>query len=145
MADCGYVDVDIKKQIISRLKEYALISERRRMLLDELNGMNLYTPNTSQVKATPGGKNKKIDISDLLVRREKKREAYTMINIIYSACCICIYDLPINERAIKSLIRYINGEIQGRASLLNKVATEIAMTCSDIDRYLPSMLKSAVK
>lgn len=145
MADCGYVDVDIKKQIISRLKEYALISERRRMLLDELNGMNLYTPNTSQVKATPGGKNKKIDISDLLVRREKKREAYTMINIIYSACCICIYDLPINERAIKSLIRYINGEIQGRASLLNKVAAEIAMTCSDIDRYLPSMLKSAVK
>ena len=57
-----------------------------------------------------------------------------MINIIYSACCICIYDLPINERAIKSLIRYINGETQGRASLLNKVATEIAMTCSDIDR-----------
>ena len=68
-----------------------------------------------------------------------------MINIIYSACCICIYDLPINERAIKSLIRYINGEIQGRASLLNKVAAEIAMTCSDIDRYLPSMLKNAVK
>lgn len=145
MADCVYVDVDIKKQIISRLKEYALISERRRMLLDELNGMNLYNPNTSQIKATPGGKNKKTDISDLLVRREKKREAYTMINIIYSACCICIYDLPINERAIKSLIRYINGEIQGRASLLNKVAAEIAMTCSDIDRYLPSMLKSAVK
>ena len=142
---CVLVDVDIKKQIISRLKEYALISERRRMLLDELNGMNLYNPNTSQIKATPGGKNKKTDISDLLVRREKKREAYTMINIIYSACCICIYDLPINERAIKSLIRYINGEIQGRASLLNKVAAEIAMTCSDIDRYLPSMLKSAVK
>lgn len=68
-----------------------------------------------------------------------------MINVIYSACCICIYDLPINERAIKSLIRYINGEIQGRASLLNKVAAEIAMTCSDIDRYLPSMLKSAAK
>lgn len=145
MTDCIYVDADIKRQIISRLKEYALISERRRMLLDELNGMNLYNPNTSQIKATPGGKNKKTDISDLLVRREKKREAYTMINIIYSACCICIYDLPINERAIKSLIRYINGEIQGRASLLNKVAAEIAMTCSDIDRYLPSMLKSAVK
>ncbi len=145
MTDCICVDADIKKQIISRLKEYALISERRRMLLDELNGMNLYNPNTSQIKATPGGKNKKTDISDLLVRREKKREAYTMINIIYSACCICIYDLPINERAIKSLIRYINGEIQGRASLLNKVAAEIAMTCSDIDRYLPSMLKSAVK
>lgn len=145
MTDCIYVDADIKKQIISRLKEYALISERRRMLLDELNGMNLYNPNTSQIKATPGGKNKKTDISDLLVRREKKREAYTMINIIYSACCICIYDLPINERAIKSLIRYINGEIQVRASLLNKVAAEIAMTCSDIDRYLPSMLKSAVK
>lgn len=142
---CVLVDVDIKKQIISRLKEYALISERRRMLLDELNGMNLYNPNTSQIKATPGGKNKKTDISDLLVRREKKREAYTMINVIYSACCICIYDLPINERAIKSLIRYINGEIQGRASLLNKVAAEIAMTCSDIDRYLPSMLKSAAK
>ena len=145
MTDCICVDADIKKQIISRLKEYALISERRRMLLDELNGMNLYNPNTSQIKATPGGKNKKTDISDLLVRREKKREAYTMINVIYSACCICIYDLPINERAIKSLIRYINGEIQGRASLLNKVATEIAMTCSDIDRYLPSMLKSAAK
>lgn len=145
MANCVCVDADIKKQIISRLKEYALISERRRMLLDELNGMNLYNPNTYQIKATPGGKNKKTDISDLLVRREKKREAYTMINIIYSACCICIYDLPINERAIKSLIRYINGEIQGRASLLNKVAAEIAMTCSDIDRYLPSMLKSAVK
>ena len=147
MTGCICVDADIKKQIISRLKEYALISERRRMLLDELNGMNLYNPNTSQIKATPGGKNKKTDISDLLVRREKKREAYTMINVIYSACCICIYDLPINERAIKSLIRYINGEIQGRASLLNKVAAEIAMTCSDsdIDRYLPSMLKSAVK
>lgn len=143
MADCVCVDADIKKQIISRLKEYALIGERRRMLLDELNGMNLYNPNTSQT--TPGGKSKKTDISNLLVRREKKREAYTMINIIYSACCICIYDLPINERAIKSLIRYINGEIQGRASLLNKVATEIAMTCSDIDRYLPSMLKNAVK
>lgn len=145
MTDCIYVDADIKKQIISRLKEYALISERRRMLLDELNGMNLYNPNTSQIKATPGGKNKKTDISDLLVMREKKREAYTMINIIYSACCICIYDLPINEGTIKSLIRYINGEIQGRASLLNKVAAEIAMTCSDIDIYLPSMLKSAVK
>ncbi len=145
MTDCICVDADVKKQIISRLKEYALISERRRMLLDELNGMNLYNPNTSQIKATPGGKNKKTDISDLLVRREKKRGAYVMINIIYSACCICIYDLPINERAIKSLIRYINGEIQGRASLLNKVAAEIAMTCSDIDRYLPSMLKSAVK
>lgn len=145
MTDCICVDADIKKQIISRLKEYALIGERRRMLLDELNGMNLYNPNTSQIKATPGGKNKKTDISDLLVRREKKREAYTMINVIYSACCICIYDLPINERAIKSLIRYINGEIQGRASLLNKVAAEIAMTCSDIDRYLPSMLKSAAK
>lgn len=143
MANCACVDADIKKQIISRLKEYALIGERRRMLLDELNGMNLYNPNTSQT--TPGGKSKKTDISDLLVRREKKREAYTMINIIYSACCICIYDLPINERAIKSLIRYINGEIQGRASLLNKVAAEIAMTCSDIDRHLPSMLKSAVK
>ena len=145
MTDCICVDADIKKQIISRLKEYALISERRRMLLDELNGMNLYNPNTSQIKATPGGKNKKTDISDLLVRREKKKEAYTLINIIYSACCICIYDLPINDSAIKSLIRYINGEIQGRASLLNRVAAEIAMTCSDIDRYLPSMLKSAAK
>lgn len=67
---CVLVDVDIKKQIISRLKEYALISERRRMLLDESNGMNLYSPNTSQT--TPGGKSKKTDISDLLVRREKK-------------------------------------------------------------------------
>ncbi len=138
---CVLVDVDIKKQIISRLKEYALISERRRMLLDELNGMNLYNPNTSQIKATPGGKNKKTDISDLLVMREKKREAYTMINIIYSACCICIYDLPINESTIKSLIRYINGEIQGRSSLLNRVATEIAAACNDIDVYLPGMIK----
>lgn len=138
---CVLVDVDIKKQIISRLKEYALISERRRMLLDELNGMNLYNPNTSRIKATPGGKNKKTDISDLLVRREKKREAYTLINIIYSACCICIYDLPINDSAIKSLIRYINGEIQGRASLLNRVATEIAAACNDIDVYLPGMIK----
>ena len=73
MADCVCVDADIKKQIISRLKEYALISERRRMLLDELNSMNLYNPNTSRIKATPGGKNKKTDISDLLVRREKKK------------------------------------------------------------------------
>lgn len=141
MADCVCVDTDIKKQIISRLKEYALICERRRMLLDELNGMNLYDPNTSRIKATPGGKNKKTDISDLLVRREKKREAYTMINIIYSACCICIYDLPINESTIKSLIRYINGEIQGRSSLLNRVATEIAVACNDIDVYLPGMIK----
>lgn len=30
-------------------------------------------------------------------------------------------------------------------ALLNKVATEIALTCSNIDIYLPSMLKSAVK
>ena len=142
---CVLVDVDIKKQIISRLKEYALISERRRMLLDELNGMNLYNPNTSRIKATPGGKNKKTDISDLLVRREKKREAYTMINIIYSACCICIYDLPINESTIKSLIRYINGEIQGRSSLLNRVATEIAAACNDIDVYLPGMIKNTIK
>lgn len=141
MADCVCVDADIKKQIISRLKEYALISERRRMLLDELNGMNLYNPNTSRIKATPGGKNKKTDISDLLVRREKKREAYTLINIIYSACCICIYDLPINDSAIKSLIRYINGEIQGRTSLLNRLATEIAAICNDIDVYLPGMIK----
>ena len=141
MANCVCVDADIKKQIISRLKEYALISERRRMLLDELNGMNLYNPNTSRIKATPGGKNKKTDISDLLVRREKKREAYTLINIIYSACCIYIYDLPINDSAIKSLIRYINGEIQGRASLLNRVATEIAAACNDIDVYLPGMIK----
>lgn len=145
MADCVCVDADIKKQIISRLKECALISERRRMLLDELNGMNLYNPNTSQIKATPGGKNKKTDISDLLVRREKKREAYTMINIIYSACCICIYDLPINESTIKSLIRYINGEIQGRSSLLNRVATEIAAACNDIDVYLPGMIKNTIK
>ena len=30
-------------------------------------------------------------------------------------------------------------------ALLNKVATEIFLTCSNIDIYLPSMLKSAVK
>ena len=37
------------------------------------------------------------------------------------------------------------GEIVAKGALLNKVAAEIVMTCSDIDRYLPSMLKSAVK
>ena len=30
-------------------------------------------------------------------------------------------------------------------ALLNKVATEIFLTCSNIDIYLPSMLKRAVK
>lgn len=30
-------------------------------------------------------------------------------------------------------------------ALRNKVATEIFLTCSNIDIYLPSMLKSAVK
>lgn len=145
MADCVCVDEDIKKQIISRLKEYALISERRRMLLDELNGMNFYDANTSRIKTAPGGKNKKTDISDLLIRRDKYREAYTMINIIYSACCICIYDLPINESAINSLIRYINGEIQGRTSLLNRLATEIAEVCNDVDVCLPGMIKNTIK
>ena len=49
---------ELKQYVVSRLKEYALIGERRRMLLDELNGMNLYSPNTSQLKEGQRAKNK---------------------------------------------------------------------------------------
>lgn len=138
---------ELKQYVVSRLKEYALIGERRRMLIDELNGMNLYNPNTSQLKEGQRAKNKKNDISDLLVIKEEKRAAYTAIHEVYCLCCCYIYDLPISENCIESILRYIRGEIVTKSALLNKVATEIAMTCSDsdIDKYLPSMLKSAVK
>lgn len=138
---------ELKQYVVSRLKEYALIGERRRMLIDELNGMNLYSPNTSQLKEGQRAKNKKKDISDLLVIRDDKRAAYTAINEVYCLCCCYIYDLPISEKGIESILRYIKGNIVAKGALLNKVATEIAMTCSDsdIDRYLPSMLKSALK
>lgn len=136
---------ELKQYVVSRLKEYALIGERRRMLLDELNGINLYTPNTSQLKEGPRAKNKKKDISDLLVIRDDKRAAYTAINEVYCLCCCYIYDLPISEKGIESILRYIKGKIVAKGALLNKVAAEIVMTCGDIDRYLPSMLKNAVK
>lgn len=136
---------ELKQYVVSRLKEYALIGERRRMLIDELNGMNLYNPSTSQLKEGQRAKNKKNDISDLLVIKEEKRAAYTAINEVYCLCCCYIYDLPISEKGIESILRYIRGEIVAKSALLNKVAAEIAMTCSDIDIYLPSMLKSAVK
>ena len=136
---------ELKQYVVSRLKEYALIGERRRMLLDELNGMNLYNSNTSQLKEGQRAKNRKQDISDLLVIRDDKRAAYTAINEVYCLCCCYICDLPISEKGIESILRYIKGKIVAKGALLNKVATEIAMTCSDIDRYLPSMLKSAVK
>lgn len=138
---------ELKQYVVSRLKEYALIGERRRMLLDELNGMNLYNPNTSQLKEGQRAKNRKNDISDLLVVRDDKRAAYMAIHEVYCSCCCYIYDLPISEKGIESILRYIKGSIVAKGALLNKVAAEIAMTCSDsdIDRYLPSMLKSAVK
>ena len=136
---------ELKQYVVSRLKEYALIGERRRMLIDELNGMNLYTPNTAQLKEGQRAKNKKNDISDLLVIKEDKRAAYTAINEVYCLCCCYIYDLPISEKSIESILRYIKGEIVAKGALLNRVAAEITMTCSDIDIYLPSMMKSAVK
>lgn len=136
---------ELKQYVVSRLKEYALIGERRRMLLDELNGMNLYNPNTSQLKEGKRAKNRKNDISDLLVVRDDKRAAYMAIHEVYCSCCCYIYDLPISEKGIESILRYIKGKIVAKGALLNKVATEIVMTCSDIDRYLPSMLKSAAK
>lgn len=136
---------ELKQHVVSRLKEYALIGERRRMLLDELNSMNLYNPSTSQLKEGQRAKNKKNDISDLLVIKEEKRVAYTAIHEVYCLCCCYIYDLPISEKGIESILRYIRGEIVTKGALLNRVASEITMTCSDIDIYLPSMLKSAVK
>ena len=57
---------ELKWHVISRLKEYALIGMQRRVLLDELKGMNLYDPTTSQLKASPRAKNRKKDLSDLL-------------------------------------------------------------------------------
>lgn len=63
--------------------------------------------------------------------------------IICAAAISMIYQLA--KKGIESILRYIKGKIVAKGALLNKVATEIAMTCSDIDRYLPSMLKSAVK
>lgn len=136
---------ELKQYVVSRLKEYALIGERRRMLIDELNGINLYNPSTSQLKEGQRAKNKKNDISDLLVIKEEKRAAYTAIHEVYCLCYCYIYDLPISEKSIESILRYIRGEIVAKGALLNKVALEIAMTCSNIDIYLPSMLKSAVK
>jgi len=139
------IDESLKRRIISRLKEYALIGERRRMLLDELNSMNIYTPKTSQVKEGSRAKNKKKDISDLLVIKDNKREAYTIINEVYCSCCCYIYDLPISEKSIESILRYIKGKIVGRHKLLDRIATEIAAACNDIDVYLPGMMKNAIK
>lgn len=136
-----------KEKLFTQSEVDNIVKERRRMLLDELNGMNLYNPNTSQLKEGQRAKNRKKDISDLLVIRDDKRAAYTAINEVYCLCCCYIYDLPISEKGIESILRYIKGNIVAKGALLNKVAAEIAMTCSDsdIDRYLPSMLKSAVK
>ena len=136
---------ELKQYVLSRLKEYALIEKRRRILLDELNGMNPYNPNKSQLKEGQRAKNRKKDISDLLVIRDDKRAAYTAINEVYCLCCCYIYDLSISEKSIESIQRYIKGKIVAKGALLNKVAAEIVMTCSDIDIYLPRMLKSAVK
>ena len=136
-----------KEKLFTQSEVDNIVKERRRMLLDELNGMNLYNPNTSQLKEGQRAKNRKKDISDLLVIRDDKRAAYTAINEVYCLCCCYIYDLPISEKGIESILRYIKGNIVAKGALLNKVAAEIAMTCSDsdIDRYLPGMLKSAVK
>lgn len=136
-----------KEKLFTQSEVDNIVKERRRMLLDELNGMNLYNPNTSQLKEGQRAKNRKKDISDLLVIRDDKRAAYTAINEVYCLCCCYIYDLPISEKGIESILRYIKENILAKGALLNKVAAEIAMTCSDsdIDRYLPSMLKSAVK
>ena len=136
---------ELKQYVVSRLKEYALIGERRRMLLDELNGMNLYNPNTSQLKEGQRAKNKKNDISDLLVIKEDKRAAYTAINEVYCLCCCYIYDLPISEKSIESILRYIKGEIVGRHKLLDRMATEIVAECNDIDVYLPGIIKNTIK
>lgn len=136
---------ELKQHVVSRLKEYALIGERRRMLIDELNGMNLYNPSTSQLKEWQRAKNKKNDISDLLVIKEDKRAAYTAIHEVYCLCCCYIYDLPISEKSIESILRYIKGEIVGRHKLLDRMATEIVAECNDIDVYLPGMIKNTIK
>ena len=134
-----------KEKLFTQSEVDNIVKERRRMLLDELNGMNLYNPSTSQLKEEQRAKNKKNDISDLLVIKEEKRAAYTAIHEVYCLCCCYIYDLPISEKGIESILRYIRGEIVAKGVLLNRVAAEIAMTCIDIDIYLPSMLKRAVK
>lgn len=134
-----------KEKLFTQSEVANIVKERRRMLLDELNGMNLYNSNTSQLKEEQRAKNKKNDISDLLVIKEEKRAAYTAIHEVYCLCCCYIYDLPISEKGIESILRYIRGEIVAKGVLLNRVAAEIAMTCIDIDIYLPSMLKRAVK
>ena len=134
-----------KEKLFTQSEVDNIVKERRRMLLDELNGMNLYNPNTSQLKEGQRAKNRKKDISDLLVIRDDKRAAYTAINEVYCLCCCYIYDLPISEKGIESILRYIKENILAKGALLNKVATEIFLTCSNIDIYLPSMLKSAVK
>lgn len=134
-----------KEKLFTQSEVDNIVKERRRMLLDELNGMNLYNSNTSQLKEEQRAKNKKNDISDLLVIKEEKRAAYTAIHEVYCLCCCYIYDLPISEKGIESILRYIRGEIVAKGVLLNRVAAEIAMTCIDIDIYLPSMLKRAVK
>lgn len=139
------IDESLKKRVISRLKEYALIGERRRILLDELNSMNLYNPNTSQLKEGQRAKNHKKDISDLLVIRDDKRAAYMAIHEVYCSCCCYIYDLPISEKSIESILRYIRGKIVGRHKLLDRIATEIAAACNDIDVYLPGMIKNTIK
>lgn len=134
-----------KEKLFTQSEVDNIVKERRRMLLDELNGMNLYNSNTSQLKEEQRAKNKKNDISDLLVIKEEKRAAYTAIHEVYCLCCCYIYDLPISEKGIESILRYIRGEIVAKGVLLNRVAAEIALTCIDIDIYLPSMLKRAVK
>ena len=134
-----------KEKLFTQSEVDNIVKERSRMLLDELNGMNLYNSNTSQLKEEQRAKNKKNDISDLLVIKEEKRAAYTAIHEVYCLCCCYIYDLPISEKGIESILRYIRGEIVAKGVLLNRVAAEIAMTCIDIDIYLPSMLKRAVK
>lgn len=62
-----------------------------------------------------------------------------------------LYFLYYNPNGYKNSYRYkkeltiLSALYSLVGALLNKVATEIALTCSDIDIYLPSMLKSAVK
>ena len=46
---------------------------------------------------------------------------------------------------IRELHRYIKGKIVGRHKLLDRIATEIAAACNDIDVYLPGMMKNAIK
>ena len=80
-------------------------------------------------------------LSLILIKLNEEKAIYE----VYCLCCCYIYDLPISEKGIESILRYIKGKIVAKGALLNKVATEIALTCSDIDIFLPSMLKSAVK